>query len=203
MKTIAQSVECLTSIPNATQVIEAAGRTCYKSEDRITDTSADAFIRGILKRGHESVIEHASATFRIITDRGITHEIVRHRIASYSQESTRYCNYGSRGGEIKIVESLGIPESVIQRRTRIMELVEEEYLLEIKEGLAPQIARDILPTYLKTEIVWTANFREWRHVMRLRTSKAAHPKIRIIAGLILEWFKENYPVIVEDLINEN
>ena len=128
---------------------------------------------------------------------------MRHRIASYSQESTRYCNYGSRGGEIKIVESLGIPESVIQRRTRIMELVEEEYLLEIKEGLAPQIARDILPTYLKTEIVWTANFREWRHVMRLRTSKAAHPKIRIIAGLILEWFKENYPVIVEDLINEN
>lgn len=203
MKTIAQSVECLTSTPNATQVIEAAGRTCYKSEDRITGTSADAFIRGILKRGHESVIEHASATFRIITDRGITHEIVRHRIASYSQESTRYCNYGSRGEEIKIVESLGIPENVIQRRTRIMELVEEEYLLEIKEGLAPQVARDILPTYLKTEIVWTANFREWRHVMRLRTSKAAHPKIRIIAGLILEWFKENYPVIVEDLINEN
>ena len=203
MKIVEQSVDCLACTPDAVRLIEAAGRTCYKSEDKITDTSAEQFVRMVLKRGHESVIEHASATFRVVCDRGISHEIVRHRIASFSQESTRYCNYGSRGGEIKIVESLGIPENVIQRRTRIMELVEEEYLLEIKEGLAPQVARDILPTYLKTEIVWTANFREWRHVMRLRKSKAAHPKIRIIAGLILEWFKENYPVIVEDLINEN
>lgn len=199
MKIVEQSVDCLACTPDAVRLIEAAGRTCYKSEDKITDTSAEQFVRMVLKRGHESVIEHASATFRVVCDRGISHEIVRHRIASFSQESTRYCNYGSRGGEIKIVESLGIPENVIQRRTRIMELVEEEYLLEIKEGLAPQVARDILPTYLKTEIVWTANFREWRHVMRLRTSKAAHPKIRIIAGLILKWFKKNYPVIVEDL----
>lgn len=199
MKIVEQSVDCLACTPDAVRLIEAAGRTCYKSEDKITDTSAEQFVRMVLKRGHESVTEHASATFRVVCDRGISHEIVRHRIASFSQESTRYCNYGSRGGEIKIVESLGIPENVIQRRTRIMELVEEEYLLEIKEGLAPQVARDILPTYLKTEIVWTANFREWRHVMRLRTSKAAHPKIRIIAGLILKWFKKNYPVIVEDL----
>lgn len=199
MKIVEQSVTFLACTPDAVKLIEAAGRTCYKSEDKITDNSAEQFVRMVLKRGHESVIEHASATFRIVCDRGISHEIVRHRIASFSQESTRYCNYGSRGGEITVVE----PPSLSPVQKAAWELscstAEEAYntLIEMKQP--PQIARSVLPTCLKTEIVMTANFREWRHFIRLRTSTAAHPQIRVIASLIIDWFRTNYPVIVEDI----
>ena len=234
MKIVKQSVECITSTQNAAEVIEAAGRTCYKSESRITHESANAFVRTIIKSGHESVIEHASATFRIVTDRGISHEIVRHRLASYSQESTRFCNYGKKGGEITVIEPpfdmeapaivLSVqPESLLLRCLRFfwpkawierepfdpikakkaweesMKIIEETYLLLLKSGQKAQIARSVLPTCLKTEIVMTANFREWRHFIRMRSAKAAHPQVREIASMILGWFKENYPVIVEDI----
>ena len=99
MEIIEQSVVNLSCTPNALQMIERAGRTCYKSEDRITSDSAENFVAGIVKLGHESVLEHANATFKIVTDRGVTHELVRHRIASYSQESTRYVKYD----KIKVV----------------------------------------------------------------------------------------------------
>jgi thymidylate synthase (FAD) len=200
MKIAKQSVELLACTPDALLLIEKAGRTCYKSEAKITAESAEAFVRTILKSGHESVIEHASATFRIVCDRGISHEIVRHRLASYSQESTRYCNYGKKGGEITVI----MPENLAFGQGRgsweaAVVAAEHSYLKMLECGCLPQIARSVLPTCLKTELVMTANFREWRHFIRMRSAKAAHPQVQEIARMILRWFDENYPVIVEDL----
>jgi thymidylate synthase (FAD) len=187
MRLVEPSVELLFITPNAAQLLEAAGRTCYKSEDKITSVSAVAFVDMIDKRGHHSVIEHAYATFRIVTDRGITHEIVRHRLASYSQESTRYCNYGKSkfGKEITVIAPSGIKEDNPDGSWEVwliaMQHAEKSYFDMLDTGHPPQIARSVLPNCLKTEIVMTANFREWLHFLKLRTSKAAHPDMRIIA----------------------
>ncbi len=183
MKIVEPSVELLAISAGPAQLIELAGRTCYKSEDKITDDSAAAFVAMIAKRGHESVIEHASATFRIVTDRGITHEIVRHRLASYSQESTRYCNYGKdkHGNEISVVLPSGLTPSQRGAWREACEDAEDEYFALLGLGAKPQQARSVLPTCLKTEIVMTANFREWCHFLTLRMGAAAHPDIRPIA----------------------
>lgn len=163
--------------------IESAGRTCYKSEDDITEGTAEEFIRMIIKRGHESVLEHASASFRIITDRGISHEIVRHRLASYSQESTRYCNYSKEkfGKEITVIKPSGIEGGDEAIWTVSIMEAEKNYFELLERGCSPQQARSVLPTCLKTELVMTCNFREWRHFLKLRMPVAAHPDIRIIA----------------------
>lgn len=202
MKTVKPSAKLEWSTHNALQVIERAGRTCYKSEEKITDDSAERFVRGIIKSGHESVIEHAVASFRFVCDRGVTHELVRHRIASFSQESTRYCNYsGSKfGGHITIIHPEGLTTEQIQRREKHFDEVQALYEAELAEGIKPQIARGVLPTCLKTEIVCTMNFREWRHTLKLRTSPAAHPQIAQVMREVLQWFKDNHPVIVEDLV---
>jgi len=180
------SVELLTITPFPAQVIELAGRTCYKSEGKITEDSADKFVKMIGKRGHASVVEHASATFRIVTDRGITHEIVRHRLASYSQESTRYCNYGKEkfGEEISVVEPSGLTEDARMAWMSGVRAAEMSYFAMLKHGMKPQAARSVLPTCLKTEIVMTCNFREWLHFITLRMAKAAHPDIRPIAHAV-------------------
>lgn len=199
MKIVQPSVTCLSSTPEATSLIELAGRVSRKSEYRITPTSYNNFIVTLLKAGHESVIEHASATFRIITDRGISHQIVRHRIASYTQESSIH----SIGEEISVIEPLGLSCEQKDKWILSMRRIEKEFFLMLSDGIPLETARSILPTCLKTEIIMTANFREWRHFIRLRTAKAAHPQIREVAGMILQWFKTNYPVIVEDIIEEN
>lgn len=160
--------------------IEAAGRICYKSEHRISDTSYLAFISNIIKRGHLSVIEHGIVKARVRTDRGITHEVVRHRLASYSQESTRYCNYsGDRfGGELTVIEPPGL-NGIALRVWQDAILGSESAYMQLREaGMAPQIARSVLPNSLKAEIFITANFREWLHIFKLRISDAAHPQIR-------------------------
>lgn len=186
MRIIKPSVGLLAITDASAQLIEAAGRTCYKSEDRITDDSADKFVAMIRERGHESVIEHASATFRIVTDRGITHEIVRHRLVSYSQESTRYCNYGKEkfGEEISVVEPSGLSPS--QRTDWELGCMgaERAYFNLLSDGAKPQQARSVLPTCLKTELVMTCNFREWCHFLTLRMAAKAHPDIRPIARAI-------------------
>jgi len=193
MKVIPQEVTLLTLTRNAIKLIEFAGRTCYKSEDKITDDSSEEFVKMILKRGHDSVLEHASMTVRIITDRGISHEIVRHRIGmSYSQESTRYVKYG---GDMEFIRpQLKDPD---QRKlwTIAMENAEMSYIALTDYGVTPQWARSVLPNSLKTEIVVTGNFRAWRHFLKLRLGKAAHPQIREIAGMIKDFLP---PVIVED-----
>jgi thymidylate synthase (FAD) len=174
--------------PDALQVLERAGRTCYKSEDRITAGSAVKFIEKIKEMEHESVMEHAYASFRMITDRGVTHEVVRHRLASYSQESTRYCNYGKDkfGNEITVIEpvwfyNMQFADDAYLEWAEACQYAEKKYfrLLELKQS--PQQARAVLPNSLKTEIVMTANFREWRHFFKLRTSEKAHPQMRELA----------------------
>ena len=201
MRAIQPSAVHITSTPDALSVIEIAGRTCYKSEDKITPESAEKFVRMLITAGHEAMIEHAVATFKFVCDRGVTHELVRHRLASYSQESTRYCNYtGAKfGGHITIVYPKGLTDAQLKRREDHFNAVQALYDQEIAEGVKPQIARGVLPTCLKTEIVCTMNFREWRHALRLRTSKAAHPQIAEVMADVMNWFKQNYPVIVEDL----
>jgi thymidylate synthase (FAD) len=173
--------------------LERYGRTCYKSEDKITPESARAFVSMLIKRGHESVLEHEKVTVRIICDRGVTHEIVRHRIASYSQESTRYCNYA---GMVTYIQ----PDFELTREDRLLLVaIEDHYEKRVREGLKPQQARYFLPNGLKTEIVCTFNLREWRHFFRLRTSSAAHPQMREITVPMLAEFKKLIPVVFDDI----
>lgn len=182
--------------------IERIARVCYKSEDRITEGSARKFLSGILKSGHESVIEHEKITVRIVCDRGVTHEIVRHRIASYSQESTRYCNYSQEkfGGELTFIQPCFWKEGdrAYQLWSETMEQIESSYMKMLEEGASPQEARSILPNSLKTEIVVTMNLREWRHFFKLRTSKRAHPQMREIALMMLKEFQKRIPVLFDD-----
>lgn len=188
--------------------IERAGRTCYKSEDKITVDSAAKFVRMIRDLGHESIIEHEKITVRIICDRGVTHEIVRHRLASYSQESTRYCNYGKSkfGNEITVIEPCFWQSDSPQDKERYeiwekaIEEAEKAYLKLIELGATPQEARSVLPNSLKTEIVTTMNIREWRHFFKLRTSNAAHPQMREIARPLLDEFKKRIPVLFDDIV---
>lgn len=182
--------------------IEAAGRTCYKSEGKIADNSYIGLIQKLIKSGHESVLEHEKVTIRLICDRGVTHEIVRHRIASYSQESTRFCNYAgdSFGREIALVPMMdNLTEAQTARRMELWRHIEQVYMAEIGEGIAPQQARDNLPTCLKTEIVITYNLREWRYFFRLRTGKKAHPQMRKITIPLLAEFKKFIPIVFDDI----
>jgi len=200
MKIIKPSVQLLWLTPYAEQVIEIAGRTCYKSEELITEDSSSAFIKRILKQGHESVIEHASASFRIICDRGVSHELVRHRIASYSQESTRYCDYSKDKfrKEITVIEPPDLtPEQKDSWETGARR-AEIYYHILIARGCTPQIARSVLPNCLKTEIVVTCNLREWRHILRLRTSDKAHSQIKEVCLMILESLKDLCPSVFID-----
>ena len=188
------------------RTIEKVGRVCYKSEDRITEESAKRFVESLMKRGHESVIEHISLSVRIVCDRGVTHEIVRHRVASYAQESTRYCNYGKDkfDNELTFINPCfwSDVEDIDKKNIWIntMKNIEKQYLELLKIGATPEEARSILPNSLKTEIIVTMNLREWRHFFKLRTSKAAHPQMRQVAIMILKIFKEKIPVIFDDII---
>lgn len=183
--------------------IEKAGRTCYKSEDRTTDESAEAFIRKLIERGHESVLEHESITVRFVCDRGVSHEIVRHRIASFSQESTRYCNYSNDrfGYEITFIKPCFLPEVSVTYRLwkRAMFVAEKKYFGLLSWGCTPQEARSVLPNSTKTEVVMTANLREWRHFLKLRTAKAAHPQMRELTVPLLHELQERIPVVFDDI----
>lgn len=181
--TVPPSAEVLSITQNASKIIEQAGRTCYKSEDRIDEGTEIEFILGtLIKRQHLSVLEHASATIRFVTDRGVTHEMVRHRLASFCQESTRYCNYGRDkfGGEISVIEPPFKHSASSTVWDDAMQAAEAAYLELLTLGESPQIARSVLPTCLKAEIVMTCNFREWLHVFALRTATKAHPQIQEI-----------------------
>lgn len=202
MKIAKPSATLLWITPNAEQEIERAGRTCYKLENMITRDSAGKFIRMIMKRGHESVIEHATASFLFVCDRGVTHELVRHRLVAYSQESTRYCNYGKdkfdRG--ISVIVPPGLNDEQRRLWTFGCERAETAYLALLESGCSPQIARSVLPNSLKTEIVATCNLREWRHICRLRTSKAAHPQIKEIMDIALVKLISLCPNVFHDFV---
>ena len=206
MKIIPPSFEFLDSVSSEEilRKLERAGRVCYKSEGRISDGSAAKFIGNIVRSGHESVIEHASITCKVTCDRGVTHEIVRHRIASYSQESTRYCNYSGDkfSNEITVIKPCFWAEDseayAVWKES--MQAAEDAYMRLIAVGAKPEEARSVLPNSLKTEIVMTMNLREWRHFFRLRTSERAHPQMREIAQMMLDEFAARMPELFGDLI---
>lgn len=205
MKIIEPSVELINapSYETLMATIEAAGRTCYKSEDKITEGSAEKFIRGIIKRGHEAVIEHGSLSVRFVCDRGVSHEIVRHRIAAYCQESTRYCNYANDqfNSEITVIKPIYLAEDSYGYSLwkGACTGAESVYFELLNFGCTPQEARAVLPNSLKTEVVMTADIREWRHFLRLRTAPAAHPQMREVAGMLAVLLKDTYPVFFEDI----
>lgn len=186
-----QKVELLypQSYEELTEKIEIAGRVCYQSEPK---GDPEKFIRMIIKRGHESVLEHGSLTFKVRTNRAIANEIVRHRLASYSQESTRYVKYD----DIEFIPGDRLGGSYAED---MMTRIEEAYIFLIGQEFKPEEARDILPNATATTLVMTMNFRELRHFLKLRLDKAAHPQIRELAGMILDILKEKYPVFVEDI----
>ena len=201
MQIVEPGAELVWITPNAIEVIEAAGRICYRSEGNAAPGSAPAFVRQLLRRGHESVIEHAAASFRIVCDRGVSHEIVRHRVASYSQESTRYCNYSHDrfGREIAVIEPPGLAPSARRAWEEGIRAAETAYFSLLSEGEKPQAARAVLPTCLKTELYMTANFREWRHFLRMRMASDAHPQIIPIARRIRDILVREAPAAFEDL----
>ena len=205
MRIIESKVEIITPIDGQAILkhIEQVGRVCYKSEDKITTDSAKMFVAGLIRKGHEAMIEHFNITVKFITDRGISHEIVRHRLASYAQESTRYVNYSKDkfGNEITVIKPSEIEEYSVAYDLweQACMQAENKYFQMIGSGCKPQVARSVLPTCTKTELVMTANLREWRHFIKLRGSAAAHPDIRILAKDLLTQLKEQIPVVFDDL----
>jgi len=194
MKIIESSVSLEWATPNPAKMIEMAARTCYKSEPS-SEASDDFVKRIVIQKGHKSVMEHVSASLRIITDRGISHEVVRHRLASYSQESTRYVNYtkdNHGAGDIQFLLPLDLTPEQTEFALKAYQTEQDLYNEAIRLGMTPQQARDFLPNGVKTELVMTCNAREWlESFLHLRTSKAAHPKMRVVArqaGYILaDW----------------
>jgi len=212
-------------------LIERAGRTCYKSEEQAhTCKAGDAvpthckllgsedgarcyagdcernsafkFTRMLIKRGHEAMLEHGGATVKFITNRGVTHELVRHRVASFGQESTRYVNYG--GKEMEFIRPVWLPDEDAGSSiwAGAMEVADAAYQRLLLAGWRPEQAREVLPNSLKTEIVVTANYREWRHIFKLRalgTTGKPHPQMQALMLPVLEEFKDKLPALFGDL----
>ncbi len=208
---VEQSAELVQCTPNAAHMLENIARVCYNSEERMhcgecddgscrnCQTRRDRFLGGLRDRQHDSIFEHASATFRLVTDRGISHELVRHRLASYTQASTRYIKY-QEGMPVVRPPSLSPGEEEAWRKAMLA--AEKAYLELLALQTQPQHARDVLPTCMATTIFMTANFREWRHVLKLRLGKGAHPKIRVLARLIWDKLNPLCPVYFSDLVDK-
>ena len=200
--------------------IEKIARVCYKSEERITDDgeSAKKFVRMLLDRGHEAMLEHSSLSVKFTVDRGVSHELVRHRIASFAQESTRYCNYSldkfdNEINVIDVMDGIELDNKMVNMDAEIIRLIvgewlsamedaEEHYMRMIQLGATPQIARSVLPSSTKTEITITANYREWRAFFKLRTANAAHPQMRQVTIPLLEQLQKLIPVVFDDICVE-
>lgn len=211
MKVIQQSYEILTDLSDPIKIlkdIERAGRTCYKSENNITDDSCIRFCKMLCERGHEAMIEHSQLSVKFIVNRAIANEIVRHRLFSFAQESSRYCNYSRDkfGSEIKVIE----PEDLLPSNSSVYQFwydscrnAEDAYMALLYENVRPEIARDVLPLSTATEIVVTGNIREWRHFFRLRCDTKAHPQMRSIMRSLLSELKLKIPVLFDDIIYDN
>lgn len=193
--------------PNTLELLELCGRTAYKSEERITEGSAKRFLKVILDRKHESVLEHVNATMRFVTDRGVSHELVRHRIAGFTQESTRYVNYKKKGMVFIVPVEFQHVHWSLRDDPRSMEAAswvvsmthaETAYNRLIELGCSPQLARSVLPNSLKTEIIMTANLREWRHVFSLRTKPDAHPQMVDLMKQAVAMFQQKVPLLFDE-----
>lgn len=221
MKTIEAGYEILTPISEGgikeLQHIEKIGRVCYKSEERISEDgeSAKKFVDMLIKNGHEAMIEHSSLSVKFTVDRGVSHELVRHRIASFAQESTRYCNYSKDkfDGECNFIDlrpgivldnkcgkmTAGEIGLIMREWMLAMEDAEKHYMSMLELGATPQIARSVLPNSTKTEISITANYREWRNFFKLRVPSTAHPQMVEVTRPLLAELKEKLPVIFDDI----
>ena len=200
--------------------IEKIGRVCYKSEGKITEDgeSAKKFVKMLIDRGHEAMIEHSSLSVKFVVDRGVSHELVRHRIASFAQESTRYVNYSLEkfGNEINVIDIRdGINldnkmknmdsdtiSAIMGEWCLAMEDAEKHYMKMIELGATPQIARSVLPNSTKTEITISANYREWRNFFKLRVPNTAHPQMREVTIPLLKELKCRLPIIFDDIEEE-
>lgn len=212
MRIIKPSYDILTTISKGgikeLQHIEKIGRVCYKSEDKITENgeSAKKFVKMIINKEHMAIIEHSCLSVKFIVDRGVSHELVRHRIASFAQESTRYCNYSKDkfGKEITVIKPFFFEEETQNYLSweKAMEEAEKHYFNLLENGATPQEARSVLPNSTKTEITITANYREWRSFFKLRTAKAAHPQMREVTIPLLKELKEKLPIIFDDIVVE-
>lgn len=215
MKIIDPSFEIL-NISGGLELLELAGRTCYKSEEKITESSAPGFVRGIIKRNHETILEHGSMTVRFVCSRGVSHELVRHRLSSFSQESQRYVNYSGEG--LEVIRPLWVtPQMLGDARVALLRgalgsgevywvqsmlQAEEAYLSLTDLGVRPEEAREVLPNSTKTEVVMTANFREFRHVFSLRalgSTGRPHPEMLRLMLPLLREVSSKIPVVFDDL----
>lgn len=205
MKIISPSVTILSKINGneVVKLIEKCGRTCYQSEGNATESSAIPFLRKRIDSGHESILEHVSISVQFICDRGVSHELVRHRLASFSQESTRYCNYSKDGfgSEITVIRPCFFEEGTQAWNTWVAscQKAENSYFSLLDIGCTPEQARSVLPNSLKTTVVMTANIREWRHILKLRCSSAAHPQMREVALMLLKQLHKLIPVCFDDI----
>lgn len=214
MRIIDPGYEILTPISEGgmdeLKMLEKIARVCYKSESHITEDgeSAKKLITALIRSGHEAMLEHGIISVKFTVDRGVSHEIVRHRMASFAQESTRYCNYAGDkfGNELTFIRPsfFGGPGTISKYGMwcNLMDEAEQSYMRLIELGAKPEEARSVLPNSLKTEIVVTANYREWRHIFALRTSPKAHPQIREVMIPLMQELREKIPVIFETFEEE-
>ena len=183
--------------------LERACRTCYRSEDKVTDTSYSNLLKNCINRGHESILEHEKISIRMLCDIGVYKDLTRHRIASFSIESTRYCNYGKDkfDNQIRFIKPVNMKEGTTEFEfwRNCMEDIEEAYLDMTKLGCTPDQMRMILPHSTAAEVNMTANIREWKHVLTLRCTKHAHPAINQLLIPLLLKFKEDMPEIFDNI----
>lgn len=218
MKIIKPFVTILTDISDGgikeLQFIEQAARTCYKSEYKITQDgeSAKRLVKQLIDSGHEAMLEHSQLSVRFVVDRGVSHEIVRHRLFSFAQESSRFCSYNKDkfGNEITVIEPIFYQATeehfkdaaLIDRYEEWAEACQEaekSYFRLLKMGASAQEARNVLPNSTKTEIVVTGNYREWRNFFKLRVDKAAHPQMREVTRPLLAELQRRIPIIFDDI----
>jgi thymidylate synthase (FAD) len=201
MKIIDQHHEIIHITPALLEHIEAAARTCYKSGDRIKTGSAEAFVAMIMRCGHHAMLEFGDITVRFVTNRGVTHELVRHRLCSFAQESTRYVRYN---GAMEVIRPVWWHDSTWDHQAcweAALSGAETAYEDLLRQGWRPEQARDVLPNALKTEIVVNGNIREWRHILTLRTSPQAHPQIRVLMAGLLADLKQRVAVVFDDILS--
>ncbi len=209
VKIVPDAIEILTPIDaqSILKHLELCIRNCYKSEDKIEPGSAEKMIRKIIELKHEAMLEHFAITVRLITDIGVYKDLTRHRIASFAIESTRYCNYskGKFGSEITVMEP---PELIpgteaYQTWFKCMQDIETAYNTLAAQGYKADVCRMLLPHSTRASVIMTANLREWRHIFKLRTAKAAHPTVQRVMKKLLASFKEQLPIIFDDIEIEN
>lgn len=212
MKIIPASYEILTDISlggkKELELIEKAARTSHKSKRKTPEETLSFVRKWGIQAGHESILEHSTLSVKFIVDRGVSHELVRHRIASFTQESTRYCNY-AKEDELTFIDIWPVLRDKYENPMLLeiydswkisMMKAETTYLEMMKNGCVPELARSVLPNSLKTEIVVTANYREWREIFKQRCAKAAHPQMREVMIPLHADLKSQIPVVFNDIL---